>query len=74
MRLVTVELELSQLSDDYFFVVIRGLPYTRGLVITHACKRDKAERIKAAVEEALDAFRRQTQDEPSGGTRFDRIE
>ena len=40
----------------FFFVMIRGVYGTNGLVVGHARPLDRAERLKEAVERQLHAF------------------
>ena len=64
-----------------FFVVIQNVPWSgRSRAVTvqcNACPREKAERIKAAVEEALHNSRRppkRTPKKPVRKTAWDRID
>jgi hypothetical protein len=53
---VEVALELSSGSTpgrEYYFVVIRGVPGSKGLVVTDARPLAVAEKIKVKVERAL---------------------
>jgi len=77
-----VVLEQAHLTEDNprFFIVIRNVPWSgpsRSVVIgVNACPREKAERIKADVENALHDYRRppkRTPKKPPRKTSWDRI-
>jgi len=69
--------EAEPKPSGYWFVLITGVPYSKGLVITNAHPRPKAERIKAKVEKALREFGGPPSPEPPAKrrhlTRLERI-
>jgi hypothetical protein len=72
---VEVVLEQCHLPTTHWFVVIKGVPYSKGLVITNAHPLPKAERIRAKVEKALREYGAPSPPEPAPPkrSRFDRI-
>jgi len=71
---VEVVLEQCHIPSTHWFVVIKGVPYSKGLVITNAYPKPKAERIKARVEKALREYGAPPEPEPTTRrSRFERV-
>lgn len=71
---VEVVLEQCHLPTTHYFVVIKGVPHSKGLVITNAHPRPKAERIRAQVEKALRAYGAPPEPPEPEGPRRTRLE
>jgi len=65
MAVEVVLQEADPKPSGFWFVIIEGVPHTKGLVITNAAPRAKAERIKARVEKALREYGAPPEPEPA---------
>lgn len=81
VEVILEESDMSRYSENYegircYFVVIQGVPYNKGLIVTDAKPLAQAEKIKAAVEAALKAYKQPVKPEKPTKkvrTRFARI-
>ena len=75
--MVKVVLELSSGSSpgrEYYFVVIKGVPHSKGLVITDAKPLAQAEKIRAKVHAALSTYPEPPVEPPTDPQRRSRLE
>jgi len=48
----------ARTGELFYFVLIEGVPYSKGLVVTNAYPLTRAKRIQAAVEASLQKYGR----------------
>lgn len=82
VQVVLEESDMSRYCENYqgtrcYFVVIEGVPHSKGMVVTNAYPLPKAEKIKAAVEASLREYAYEKRSKPKPAkpvrTRYARV-